>query len=275
MAGDEHRMVFDIRGKRRHVVKFVYAILAVLMGLSLFLVTGIGNISDLFGGGGESGNGAVVYEEQAQRIERKLVKSPEDPELLSGLMRAQLNAGNQLVEQNSEGQTVLTAETISQYQQASDTWSKYLGATEAAKEEPGAGSAQLIVQPLVTLAESGGGGPEFEANIAAAAEAQEIVAKQRPSLNSWSTLAIYTYFTFDYPAAEKAEAEAIKLAGSKAQRETLENQLGEYKKRAKAVQKEFKALEEANKKANEATGGQAGKEALQNPLGGLGGSLAE
>lgn len=275
MAGDEHRMVFDIRGKRRHVVKFVYAILALLMGLSLFLVTGIGNISDLFGGGSESGNGAVVYEEQAQRIERKLVKSPEDPELLTGLMRAQLNAGNQLVEQNSEGQTVLTAETISQYQQASDTWSKYLGATEEANKDPGAGPAQLIVQPLVTLAESGGGGAEFEANIAAAAEAQEIVAKQRPSLNSWSTLAIYTYFTFDYPAAEKAEEEAIKLATSKAQRETLENQMGEYKKRAKAVQKEFKALEEANKKASEASGGQAGKEALQNPLGGLGGSLAE
>jgi hypothetical protein len=266
MADGEHRMLFDIRGKRRHVVKVVYGILAVLMGLSLFLVTGIGNIGDLFGGGTESSNGAAVYEEQATRIERKLSKSPEDQELLTALMRARLNAGNQLVQQTSEG-AVISPETVSQYQQASDAWSKYLNATD----EPSASSAQLIAPPLVTLAEAGSSPADFESNIAAAAEAQEIVAKQRPSLNSWSTLAIYTYFNFDYPAAEKAEAEAIKLAGSKAKRETVENQLGEYKKSAKEAEKQLKAVEAQNK----AAGAAAGKEALQNPLGGLGGSLGE
>ena len=40
------------------VVKVVYAILAVLMGLSLFLVVGPVNIGELFGGGGGSGNAA-------------------------------------------------------------------------------------------------------------------------------------------------------------------------------------------------------------------------
>ena len=39
-------MVFDIRGRRRHVVKVVYAILAVLMGASLFLVVGPVNIGE-------------------------------------------------------------------------------------------------------------------------------------------------------------------------------------------------------------------------------------
>ena len=43
-GNNEHRMVFDIRGRRRHVVKFVYAILAILMAGSLFLVTGAINI---------------------------------------------------------------------------------------------------------------------------------------------------------------------------------------------------------------------------------------
>ena len=47
-SSDEHRMVFDIRGKRRHVVKFVYAILAILMGASLFLVTGAVSLGSLF-----------------------------------------------------------------------------------------------------------------------------------------------------------------------------------------------------------------------------------
>ena len=40
-------MVFDIRGRRKHVVKVVYAILALLMGASLFLVVGPVNIAGL------------------------------------------------------------------------------------------------------------------------------------------------------------------------------------------------------------------------------------
>jgi DNA repair exonuclease SbcCD ATPase subunit len=276
-GGDEHRMVFDIRGKRRNVVKVVYAILAVLMGLSLFLVTGIGNIGSLFGSGSESANGAKVYEEQAERIERKLTKSPEDTQLLTSLIRSRLNAGNQQVEQTSEGATAITPETLNEYQQASEAWSEYLKASD----EPGAGTAQLMVQPLVTLAEAAGTSrpPQFEANVAAAAEAQEIVAEQRPSLNSWSTLAIYTNFTFDYKAAEEAEEKAIALTQSKAQKETLENQMGEYRKRAKEIQKGLKSLEEANKQARESGGKEAGKApsggSLENPLGGLGGTIGE
>jgi len=40
MADGERRMLFDIRGRRKNVVKVVYAILAVMMGASLFLVVG-------------------------------------------------------------------------------------------------------------------------------------------------------------------------------------------------------------------------------------------
>jgi predicted ribosome quality control (RQC) complex YloA/Tae2 family protein len=265
---NEHRMVFDIRGKRRNVVKVVYAILAVLMGLSLFLVTGVGNIGDLFGNGGnESGAGAKVYEEQATRIERKLTKSPEDPELLLALTRAQLNAGNQLVEQNSAGQTVLTTETIQKYQQASETWSDYLKATN----EPSPNGAQLIAPTFVTLAESSRSAGEFKENMQSAAEAAEIVAKKRPSLNSLSTLAYYDYFAFDNAGAEKARTEAIALTKEKFERENLENQLDEYKKRAAEVEKQIKSIEKANKAS-----GANGKESLENPFGGLGGGgLAE
>ena len=48
-AGGERRMLFDIRGKRKHVVRVVYAILALLMGASLFLVVGPVNIGSLLG----------------------------------------------------------------------------------------------------------------------------------------------------------------------------------------------------------------------------------
>ena len=54
MAGggkDQRRMVFDIRGRRKNVVKVVYAALAILMGASLILVAGPGiNFGSLFGG---------------------------------------------------------------------------------------------------------------------------------------------------------------------------------------------------------------------------------
>ena len=266
-SGDkEHKMVFDIRGKRRHVVKFVYAVLALLMGLSLFLVVGPVNIGSLLGNSNESGNGAKIYEEQAERIERKLAKSPEDSNLLLSLTRAQLNAGNQLVEQNSEGQTVLTESTVQKYREASESWSKYLTATS----QPSASGAQLVAPAFVTLAETARTGSQYEENMKAASEAAEIVAKQRPSINSLSTLSYYQYFAFDMSAAEKARAEAVALTKTKFERENLENQLDEYKKRAAGVEKAINAFNKANE------GSSAGKESLENPLGGLGGaSLGE
>ena len=45
-------MLFDIRGRRKHVVRVVYAILALLMGASLFLVVGPFSIGSLVGNGG-------------------------------------------------------------------------------------------------------------------------------------------------------------------------------------------------------------------------------
>ena len=49
--GDQHRMVFDIRGRRKRVVQVVYAALAVADGASLLTVVGPVSIGDIFGGG--------------------------------------------------------------------------------------------------------------------------------------------------------------------------------------------------------------------------------
>jgi hypothetical protein len=261
-SGDEHKMLFDIRGKRRKVVKVVYAILALLMGLSLFLLAGGGGIGSLFNSGSETGSGATVAIEQAERIERKLKKSPADADLLGALTRARLTAGTNSFEQTVQG-PLPTTEAIDQYQQASNSWSEYLKATK----EPSAGTAALVAPALVTLAENSNIN-EFGPNMKAAAEAQGIVAEQRPSVNSLSTEAIYKYFTFDFPAAEKIEKEAIALAKTKSQREEVKKALEPYKKRAKEVQKNVKKIKAASK-GN-------GKETLENPLGGLGGgSLGE
>ena len=62
-------MLFDLRGgRRRSMVKVVYAVLAVLMGASLFLTVGPLNIGELFSNSGSAGNAAEPFEEQTERL---------------------------------------------------------------------------------------------------------------------------------------------------------------------------------------------------------------
>ena len=255
---DEHRMVFDIRGRRKHVVKFVYAVLALLMGASLFLVVGPAPLSDLFGGGSSGNSAASQFEETAEHLEVKLKKDPQNPDLLLGLTRARINAGNAQVTVNSEtGGTEFTPEARNQLEEGSEAWAKYLKATD----KPSNGGAQVAAQAQFALAQTSRTGPEAEANIRAAADAQEIVAASLPSLGSLSTLAIYRYFAFDFKGAEKARAEAAKYASTKFERENLSNELDSIEKRAHEFQKQLIETEKAAKKAHE-----KGNPSLANPL---------
>lgn len=265
-GGKEHRMVFDIRGRRKHVVKVVYAILAVLMGASLFLVVGPVNLGEIFSNNTSgSGEAAKPFEEQAERLEAKLRREPESEQLLQSLTRAQVSTGNSLLSIEPNEDDLVKA--LQQYQQASNTWSEYLEATK----EPAAGTAQLVAPALVALAERSRSLQEALSNINAAAEAQQIVATQRPSLNSYSTLALYTYFTGDFAAAKKAEASAMKQAKEKFEREELKKQMGEVKERAKNFQQEVKKAEAAEKAA--AKGNKGNPESLENPTSPLSGAF--
>ena len=262
---DQHRMVFDIRGRRKHVVKVVYAILAVLMGASLFLVVGPLNVGELFNSNSSSSEAAKPFEEQAERIEVKLRKDPEDPQLLMSLARAQVSAGNSTLSLEPSEDDLVKA--LQQYQQASSTWSEYLKATD----EPNAGTAQLMAPALVLLAERSRTYVEAQRNIEAAAEAQQIVADQRPTLNSFSTLALYTYFTGDYAAAEKAQAEAEKKTRAKFEGDELDKQMKEVKERAEKFQQEVgraAKLEKAAAKANKGN-----PESLEKPSNALNGAF--
>jgi DNA repair exonuclease SbcCD ATPase subunit len=267
MAQDEHRMLFDLqRGRRKTAVKVVYAILAVLMGLSLFLVVGPLNIGEIFSSSGSSsGDAAKPYEEQAERLEAKLKKDPEDPRLLEGLTRARVTAGNSLLSIEPDEEDLTNA--LQQYRLASSSWSEYVEATD----EPAAGTAQLIAPALLSLAERSRTYEEAQRNIEAATEAQKIVADERPTLNSFSTLALYTYFTGDFKAAEAAQAEAAKLTRAKFEREQLDKQLEEVKKNAENFQKERKQATAAEKAA--AQGGGGNPESLENPSSPLSGAF--
>jgi hypothetical protein len=256
-SGDERRMVFDIRGRRKNVVKVVYAILALLMGLSLFLLAGGGGIGSLFNSAGGA-NPAGQLEEQAEAIERKLRKDPEDANLLLSLTRARIAAGNSLAEANPEtGEIAYTPESRRQLLEASESWSKYLKATD----QPSSGGAQLAAQAFFGLAQTARTGPEAESNVRAASQAQQIVAEARPSLGSLSTLAIYRLYSFDYGGATKAQKEALPYANTKFERENLGNELDQIRKRAHEFEKQLAEIEKEAKKARE-----QGQGSVANPL---------
>jgi hypothetical protein len=255
----ERRMVFDTGGKRRGVVKIVYGILAVLMGMSLLLVVGPAPLQDLFGVGNEVSRAADQFEEQAERAEVKLKKNPDSPDQLLILTRARINAGNSLAESNPEtGEIAYTTESLQQLQAASDAWSKYLKSTD----EPNPAAAQVAAQALFSLAQFARTGPEAELNVRAAANAQQIVAEARPSLGSLSTLAIYRLYSFDYAGAAEAQKEAKKYANTKFERENLDNELKQISKRAHQFQKQLQEIEREAKKARA-----KGEAPIANPLG--------
>jgi hypothetical protein len=265
-GSNEHRMVFDIRGRRRHVVKVVYAILAILMAASLFLVTGALNIGSILGTNSSGESATQSLEEQATRIEAKLAKTPEDEDVLLNLTRTRINIANTMIT-NSAGKS--EAEVVEEVKHelalASEDWSKYQQATT----EPSAGLAVQVSPGLFQLAELSSNGEEAMENVKAATEAQKIVAEARPSLNSLSTLSIYQLFAQEYKPAGATLAEAKKFAGTKFERESLENKFEEVEKNAKEFGKGLQA-EKAAAQSSKA----GGKEALENPLNPLGGGTS-
>lgn len=253
----ERRMLFDIRGRRKNVVKVVYAVLALLMGASLFVAVGPFNISELFNSANNA-DASGTFIEQAEKAEAKLKKDPEDPDLLLAVTKARINAGNTMATINPEtGAPEVSSEGKAQLELASDAWSRYLKATD----EPKAGGAQAAAPMLFTLAQYSRVGPEATLNLRAAARAQQIVAEQRPSLGSLSTLAIYQAYSGDFAGAKKSEKEAGKYANTKFERENLQNELDQVEKVAREFQKQLAEIEKEAKKARE-----RGEPALSNPL---------
>ncbi len=252
-------MLFDIRGRRKHVVRVVYAILALLMGASLFLVVGPFNIANLIGGGSTT-SAAQVLQEQADKTEQKLRRNPEDETLLLALTKQRISAANSLTEVNTEtNASTLTPEGRQELALGLEAWKSYL---KQAKD-PKASAALSAARGYFSLAESASSFEEATENVESAAAAQRIAAESQPTINSLTTLAIYEYFAGNFAAGDKAVAEAEAKAG-KTEAQEIKKQLTVYRKRGKAFAAQRKAV--AKQEAKQ------GKERLQNPFGGLGGA---
>jgi len=258
----ERRMLFDIRGKRKHVVRVVYAILALLMGTSLFLVVGPVNIGELVNSGETTSNGGEVFEEQAERIEKRLRADPENPDILVSLSQARLRAGEASAERDpTSGEVIINSEARAQYEKGVDAWERYV---KAAGDEVSPTAATTFANASFVLAQNSRSYEEAFEYLDAAAAAQELAAEARPSVGYLTTLAAFQMLGGNFAGGKKSGAEAEKLANSKSQRKEISRQIDAYEKQGKQIAKSKKAAEKAEKGK--------GKESLENPLGGLGGS---
>lgn len=259
--GGERRLLFDTRGRRRHVIRVVYAILAILMGTSLFLVLGPVNVGELIGESSSSGSAAEVFHEQAERIETRLARNPDDADQLQALTRARINAANAQLEPVRTGEAAaVEPEARQDFGAASEAWSSYLKAVEG---EPSASLAQLVAASFFGVVEFAESLPELEEGIADAVQAQRIAAAQLPSVGTLSSLALYLYVAGDFAAGDKATKQAEAQAATKAEAKSIEKQLNEYRKKAVQFDKQRKQIAKAERKSN--------KESLQTPFSGLGG----
>jgi hypothetical protein len=252
-------MLFDIRGRRKHVVRVVYAILALLMGASLFLVVGPFNVGNLINNS-NSTSAAKVTQEQVQRLEAKLQQEPESETLLAALTRTHLAAANALSEKDpATGATILTHEGHLELEGASATWNRYLKLANAVNPTV----ASLMARGYFGLAETAGALDESVEFVQKAAQTQNLAAEGQPTVNALTTLAIYQYYAGDFAAADAA-AKKAEATAPKSQRPEVKKQMAEFRKRGKEFEKRKKEFAKTER--------EQGKESLKNPFGGLGSS---
>lgn len=258
----EHRMVFDMRGRRRRVVQVVYALLAFIMAASLFFVVGPVDLGSLVGNGGTSAN-TSAFEDEAKKIDQKLAKDPNDEQLLLRDVKAWSTAGRTQIQTdpNTGATTGFSQQGVDDFNRAGDAWLRYVKVTD----DPNPNVAQLAATALLYSAATSTA-VDFGPKINGAADAQRVYAEAKPSVNSYLTLAQYLYFSGDFAAGDEAGTKA-KQEAPQSQGAAVDQALTQYRKQGKAIDKQITAA-----KKLKPSGG--GKQALENPLGGLSGGGA-
>jgi hypothetical protein len=210
-------MLFDLKGRRRHVVQAVYLLLAVLIGggLVLFGIGGgslNGGLLDAFkGGGGSSGDSAV--KKRIDNEKKQLVLNPQNEVVLKSLVRDNYQLAAAKVDPNT---SQFTKDANGDLQQTALYWQKYLG-TQPKTVDPSL--AQTMIQVY------GQGGLNKPAP---AAQAAEVVAEASPNPNAYLQLAQYATLAGQTRKADLAGQKALALA-PKSQRSSVKALLKQYK----------------------------------------------
>src|SRR5436190_20511548 len=120
-------MLFDLKGKRRHVVQGTYLLLAVLMGggLILFGIGGgtNGGLLDAFKGGGGGSSQDSLIQKRIDAAQRQLTANPNNQAALSEVIRSNYQLAQAKEDPNSGA---FTADAKKNLTQASTAWKRYL-----------------------------------------------------------------------------------------------------------------------------------------------------
>ncbi|MFN8141626.1 MAG: hypothetical protein U0R29_04730 [Solirubrobacterales bacterium] len=264
----EHKMLFDVRGRRKRVIQVIYVILAVIMAASLIVIGLPGGINPFNNANsGVNSDYAKANVERADKLQKQLQAQPANEKLAVELIRARLSAGQSLSETDASGQIVTTDEAADQYDMAASTWTRYLKMTD---NNPDPEVAQLMATILFQLSQ-GSTVAQFQANIEDAATAQQFVAdnavkeQKKGGVSAWqqlTTLFLYQLYAQDYAAAEKTKQQALDATDDKGDQQQI-NQT--YKSTKKDAQRVGKLIDQAIKQARK-----NGGKSLENPLGSLG-----
>jgi hypothetical protein len=213
-------MLFDLRGRRRRVVQFVYLSLALLMGggLVLFGIGGdvTGGLFDAFSDRGGGGNPNSVLEQRVERLEKRVQANPDDQEALQSLVRDYFNLA--LASQEA-GQARVPAEGRDELRRSAAAWQRYV---DAADGEPSASTARFALQVYDVGALN---------QPAEAQEAAAIIARSENDSASYLQLVAYASLAKDKRTADLATTRAVDLA-PKGQRKTVEQQAKQLKKQS-------------------------------------------
>lgn len=208
-------MLFDIRGRRRNVVKVVYVILALLLGGGLVLF-GIGG--DTSGGlvdaiTDRSGSTSDVDKRFQQRETAALAKTranPNDAAAWGELARARFQLAGQGENFDAERGT-FTAAGNAKLRGSKEAWEKYLALEP---DQPDERLARIMVQAFDALGDAAG-----------AASAQEVVAEANPdNANVFAQLAALSYAAGLTRKGDLAKDKALELTEPD-MREALKGQL--------------------------------------------------
>ena len=276
-------MLFDLQSpRRRRVVQIVFGTLAAVFAIS-FVFFGVGSggtggIGDLLGtGGGDAPDNPFREDIEAQ--EQRLQLNPNDTAALAELVQLHYQAGIQDIDDDG----TLTSDGQQQLEQSADAWNKYLKASQS-NVDPGV--AAIAYQTFDALAATAFAEArvattgsealtEVTAAVAswkAAAETQQVLVEEQPTVANYTRLAYYQYLAGDTGAGDRAVAQAAEAVGK--DEAAVEQQVKQVKDLGTQLQAAIQELtQEQQAAAGGATGGGGTTGGGENPLGGLGGGL--
>jgi hypothetical protein len=194
-------MLFDLKGRRRHVVQGTYLLLAVLMGggLVLFGIGGgtNGGLLDAFKGGGGSSNGNEQLQKRIDAAQRQLAVNPQNTNALGVVIRNNYNLATSTADPNTG---VIGADGKKYLVRASDAWKRYLN-TNPKKPDP------LLANYMFQAYSQTGLNRANDAKSAAL-----IVAASQKNSSAYIRVVQYATLAGDTRTAGLAEQKALDLA---------------------------------------------------------------